>query len=153
MLVNELNTCKGNLNRENSRLEELEKQLVAAEKHTDKIRYPILINVIGSFILNTFGHIIMNPFVVLTSLLMLGVGIPAYVVFMVRDSKSGKIEEAIKECKENIQKYEEELSRLNYRYEVENLIKQNENTATYKEPTYAQRITEAALKKNNSRQF
>jgi len=151
MLIDELNECKGNLNKENARLVELETQLKVSEKHTDKIRYPILTGVIGSFIVNTFGHIIMNPFVVLGSLLILAAMIPAYVIFMTRDSKSGKIEEQIKVCKDNIKKYEDELELLNYRSEVTSIINQNDKNYAYSETRYPSNSSRYNLKNNNSR--
>ena len=122
MLINQINDCKIKLNQEESRLKELEEELKKCEEHTDKIRYPILYGIVTSFILNTFGYIIMNPFVVLGSLLMLAGMIPCYCIFFKREGRSAKVEDKIKECKENITKYENELERLNSNREVNDLI-------------------------------
>ena len=132
MLINDINDCKIKLNNEKTKLIELEEALKKSEEYTDKIRYPILGGVIGSFVLNTFGYIIMNPFVVLGSLLMLAGMIPMYFIFFKREGKSAKIEEQIKTCKENIIKYEEELERLNSREEVQTLINSYANVTPVK---------------------
>lgn len=134
MLLDELNECKGKLNNETAKVEELEEKLKASEKHTDRIRNPIVAGIIISFVINTFGHMIMNPLVVLGSLLILVAEIPGYVVFMIRDGKSAKIEEELNKSKENVKKYEEELERLNERMEVEQVIQENEKNKEYRGP-------------------
>ena len=151
MLVNDLNDCKIKLNSEIAKLTDLEEKLKESEAKTDRVRYPIIGGVITSFVLNTLGHIIMNPFVVLGSLLMLAFMIPAYIVFFKFDGKSGKIEEQIKQCKENIQKYEEELERLNSRMEVESLVHNYANIAPLKMEALPIRINNHNKRNNKSR--
>ncbi len=150
-LHEQLNDCKIKLINEKQLLVDLEDKLKIAEKNTDKVRYPILGGIITSFIFNTLGHIIMSPFVVLASLLGLALLIPAYIRFYILEGRSAKIEEQIKVCKENIEKYEDELELLNTRYETQSLILERSNVPQTKMEALPIRINNLDKRNNKIR--
>jgi hypothetical protein len=151
MIIDTINDYKTKLNCEEANLATLEKKLVEAEAHTDKIRYPIIGGVIGSFIINMFGHIILNPYVVILGLAIPLLMIPAYIVFFKREDKSSEIEKQIKVSKENIQKYENELERLNSRLEVQQLIDERSNYKKVEMPSLPIRINPYSKQNNKTR--